>query len=1041
MRTFLATWTLVIFTGALMGTLFAGKTFAGETALVTNVSQLQSAGPGNYHVRLEGDVWWSDPEEGRFVLADTSGAAEVETWLGQPVRTGQQLRLEGDGTITKIGNGFRIGNKGTVVDNDGIHGMSEKSGTVFLKAGRAPICVDWFNNVERYGLEVDYAGPELPRQPIPAGALFRAEKNSTDGSTNFLPGLNYECCEAAGEALPDFDSLPAIKTGSVSNFDLSILPHLEHIGVRFTGWLDVPRDGLYTFCTKSDDGSRLFAGEPAMKLDVIGDTVFPTPRIIVPGEILAGNQDCQWAQVEGNVTFAGQQADGLELELSSGVGSMHVEIIVGGDQPASSWLNAHVSATGVCQSILTSDGREIAGRLLVSGTKSIRRLESGQSTSATSGTNTLPVLTTCAEVHRLTREEAQRGYPVKIRGVVTSVLPEHQAFTIQDSTRGLYAEDHSETRSAPPQIGDFLEIEGTTDPSFFAPIVNATRLTSLGSGRLPEPVRPTWDQLANGSLDAQYVELQGIITDVLTNGVTLLTREGRIKLELRANGIKPDTLGNYENALVRIRGCLFASWDYLTHEVKGGEIRIYGADISMDQRAPADPFALLAKNIAQLQLFDPQAGVFQRVKVTGQILHVNGPEYFMTDGKNGLRFYVKKNPGLQPADLVEVVGFPQLNGTSPVLMEAEARKTGEAALPEPRVLPGDSLLRSDSDAMRVRLQGVFVSLRDTPTEQILEIQNGVRTFATRLNSGNKFNPPPTGSKLELTGTYSGQGGDKAIGQDISSFELLLNSPADIRVLSRPPWWTLERMLVMVGALACGLAITALWITQLHRQVEQRTTELEMQIRERQRIEQQHVMEQERARVAQDLHDELGSSLTEISMLGARARSAFAPDEKRKFYLEQINEKARGMVAALDEIVWAMNPRHDSLASLVSYFCLYADRFLGLAGIAWRLEDSPAADCAVDSGHRHQLFLAFKEALTNVVRHSGATEVRLSIRRQEKEVRLTITDNGCGLPPVIRTEEMDGINNMRARLEKLGGRFEIAGEPGHGTTVKLHFPAN
>src|SRR5207342_2827669 len=118
------------------------------------------------------------------------------------------------------------------------------------------------------------------------------------------------------------------------------------------------------------------------------------------------------------------------------------------------------------------------------------------------------------------------------------------------------------------------------------------------------------------------------------------------------------------------------------------------------------------------------------------------------------------------------------------------------------------------------------------------------------------------------------------------------------------------------ALACGLAITALWITQLHRKVEQRTAELEIQIRERQHIEQQHVMEQERARVAQDLHDELGSSLTEISMLGARARSSLAPDEKRKFYLEQINEKARGMVAALDEIVWAMNPRHDSLASLV-----------------------------------------------------------------------------------------------------------------------------
>ncbi len=88
------------------------------------------------------------------------------------------------------------------------------------------------------------------------------------------------------------------------------------------------------------------------------------------------------------------------------------------------------------------------------------------------------------------------------------------------------------------------------------------------------------------------------------------------------------------------------------------------------------------------------------------------------------------------------------------------------------------------------------------------------------------------------------------------------------------------------------------------------------------------MEQERARIAQDLHDELGSGLTEISMLGARARSASAPVEKRGRYLEQMGEKARQMVTALDEIVWAMNPTHDSLASMVSYFSLYADRFLG-----------------------------------------------------------------------------------------------------------------
>jgi signal transduction histidine kinase len=333
-------------------------------------------------------------------------------------------------------------------------------------------------------------------------------------------------------------------------------------------------------------------------------------------------------------------------------------------------------------------------------------------------------------------------------------------------------------------------------------------------------------------------------------------------------------------------------------------------------------------------------------------------------------------------------------------------------------------------------------VRKTPSGQVLEMQSGVRTFAARLSSeAEALGSLAVDSRLELTGVYAGQGGNRATGQDIASFELLLQSPSDVKVLARPPWWTPERLLIIVGALACVLAAAALWITQLHRQVEQRTAELGAQIQERQRVEHQRAMEQERARIAQDLHDELGSGITEISMLAARAKSASAPEDKRSGYLEQAGSKAREMVTALDEIVWAMNPGHDSLASLVSYFCLYADRFLGLAGINWKFEGTAEApDCVLSSRHRHQLFLAFKEALTNVVRHSGAAEVRLGIREERGQVWLTIADNGRGLPAEARTGDMNGVANMRSRIEKLGGRFEIASEPGRGTTVTFSVPA-
>jgi signal transduction histidine kinase len=154
----------------------------------------------------------------------------------------------------------------------------------------------------------------------------------------------------------------------------------------------------------------------------------------------------------------------------------------------------------------------------------------------------------------------------------------------------------------------------------------------------------------------------------------------------------------------------------------------------------------------------------------------------------------------------------------------------------------------------------------------------------------------------------------------------------------------------------------------------------------------------------------------------------------------MGDKARQMVATLDEIVWAMNPTHDSLASMVSYFSLYAERFLGLANIAWRLEGPfKPDDHAVDSRHRHQLFLAFKEALTNVVRHSGATEVRLNIQVEQGRIRLTIADNGRGWVEAGQSEGMDGVANMRTRLEKLGGRFEVNSKADEGTIVRFDLP--
>jgi signal transduction histidine kinase len=231
-----------------------------------------------------------------------------------------------------------------------------------------------------------------------------------------------------------------------------------------------------------------------------------------------------------------------------------------------------------------------------------------------------------------------------------------------------------------------------------------------------------------------------------------------------------------------------------------------------------------------------------------------------------------------------------------------------------------------------------------------------------------------------------------------------------------------------------------WVLLLRRQVAERTRQLETQIQKRQRAERQHLIEQERTRVAQDLHDDLGATLTEVSMLGSLARTPSLPLADREHYLEKLTHAARAMVATLDEIVWAVNPKYDSVASLASYYSLFAQRLLQLAGISCRLsvaETFPAAP--LDSRLRHGVFLAFKEALNNAVRHSGASQILIELEVLENQLKIAVVDNGRGFVPADCLPGSDGLASMQTRLPKLGGRCEIKSQPGKGTTIEFWLP--
>jgi signal transduction histidine kinase len=206
------------------------------------------------------------------------------------------------------------------------------------------------------------------------------------------------------------------------------------------------------------------------------------------------------------------------------------------------------------------------------------------------------------------------------------------------------------------------------------------------------------------------------------------------------------------------------------------------------------------------------------------------------------------------------------------------------------------------------------------------------------------------------------------------------------------------------------------------------------------LEREQSLERERSRIAHDLHDDLGASLTEIGLLGAVAQRPAVTPERARHYLGEITEKARMMVDTLDEIVWAINPRNDTVTSLGNYFCEYAQRMLQLTSIRCRLDlaDSLPAH-ALDPERRHHLFLAFSEALNNVVRHSGATEVLIRIAGDPGALRVSVEDNGRGLPAELHAEGAEGLRSMKRRLERMGGCCKIEGRDGCGTKVRFIVP--
>lgn len=205
-----------------------------------------------------------------------------------------------------------------------------------------------------------------------------------------------------------------------------------------------------------------------------------------------------------------------------------------------------------------------------------------------------------------------------------------------------------------------------------------------------------------------------------------------------------------------------------------------------------------------------------------------------------------------------------------------------------------------------------------------------------------------------------------------------------------------------------------------------------------RVNQERMVEQERLRIARDLHDDLGARLTHISLMSGLAENESQSEASRESF-QRISAMARELVGALYQTVWTVNPEHDHLEALVNYLCQLTQNFCDTARIRCRIHSCEVPDQRrVTSEVRHNITLAVKEALHNAIKHAGATEITLRMAFADPLLELLVTDNGSGFDSAHVTAG-HGLDNMAGRMNPLGGSVTIQSAPHQGTTVKFQVP--
>jgi signal transduction histidine kinase len=656
------------------------------------------------------------------------------------------------------------------------------------------------------------------------------------------------------------------------------------------------------------------------------------------------------------------------------------------------------------------------------------------------------VLTNAAQVRALSQAQAAQHFSVRLRGIVIGEAePDGQGFVMRDASDSIYLLGQAPLVSE-IERGDLLEVAGLSDPGGFAPCVLVKELRKVGTGTVPEPLPVTFEQLMAGRLDAQWIEVSGIVRRC----EPLPWSERKHKLEIATGGErltvqlngrqKPEALVDAE---VLLRGICFYQYNKNRQALSPLLLVPRGVAVAIEKAAPAAPYEDPPRPVAGLLQFAPLGSYGHRVHVHGVVTHSRPGEFlWIRDQQRGLRVQTRQTDALQAGDQVNVLGFPNRGGYTAVLEDAVFQKAGSGAIPAPVPLT-DRSMALEHDADLVELRALLSERRASQDGWAYELDwNGTPLKA--LLSLPKGESPPghwrLGSRIRAVGIWTvitDESGPESGIFEPQSFQLQLRSTADLSVLQPPPWWTRERIIWMLGGVAVAslAAVGAVMLLARKR--------LREQARRRAMAEAEFAaMLGERNRIAREIHDTLAQGLGAISMhlelVKDRLPAAAGEAGER---LEVAHRLVRSSLTDARNSIW--NMRSQVLEN--------GDLATALEGVLRQLADGTGVETkmkVIGQSRRlppvteNNLLRIGQEAITNATRHAHAKQIGVTLEFDEKQVRLSVSDNGQGFntaqPPP--GDGRFGLVGMQERAGQLRSQLSVHSAPGQGTRISLSVAA-